>query len=228
MMGWSLGESWDHFLRGEAALTFTWGDLGALAQQEGSAVKGKTGSAPMPGTEEYYDVAAGEWKTNPDGVNKVGNTTGGSWAGVISKFSDAPECTYYLLALMATEPKSTVYAYRGWDGVDPGRTFHMLEPKGTNTIDGYVAAGWDAADAEAYTNAYYDSFNAPLQFPYLRIPGTFEYWTALDIHLSEAATDQKTPAEALTATVDDFNAITDRLGRDQQKEIYLKSLGLGQ
>lgn len=227
MMGWSLGESWDHFLRGQAALTFTWGDLGALAQQEGSQVKGKTGAAPMPGTTEYYDVAAGEWKT-VDGVNKVGNTTGGSWAGVISKFSDAPECTYFLLALMATPEKSEIYAYRGWDGVDPGRFSHYLEPNGTNTIDGYLAAGWDAADAEAYTNAYFENFGAEMQFPYLRIPGTFEYWTALDVHLSEAATNQKTPQEALKATVEDFEAITDRLGRDQQKEIYVKSLGLSQ
>lgn len=227
MMGWSLGESWDHFLRGQAALTFTWGDLGALAQQEGSAVKGKTGAAPMPGTTEYYDITSGEWK-KVDGVNKVGNTTGGSWAGVISKFSDAPDCTYYLLALMATPEKSEVYAYRGWDGVDPGRFSHYLPPNGTNTIDGYLAAGWDAADAEAYTNAYFENFGAELQFPYLRIPGTFEYWTALDIHLSEAATAQKTPEEALKATVEDFEAITDRLGRDLQKEIYVKSLGLGQ
>jgi multiple sugar transport system substrate-binding protein len=225
MMGWSLGEAWDHFLRGEAALTFTWGDLGALAQQEGSAVRGMTGSAPMPGTTEYYDIAAGEWKQT-DGPNKVGNTTGGSWAGVISKFSDAPDCTYYLLALMATKEKSIVYAYRGWDGVDPGRISHYLPPNGTNSIDGYVAAGWDAKDAEEYTNAYFGNFGAEQQFPYLRIPGTFEYWTALDVHLSEAATGQKTPAEALQATVDDFNAITDRLGRDQQKDIYLKSLGL--
>jgi len=225
MMGWSLGEAWDHFLRGEAALTFTWGDLGALAQQEGSAVRGKTGSAPMPGTTEYYDIAAGEWKQT-DGPNKVGNTTGGSWAGVISKFSDTPDCTYYLLALMATQEKSIVYAYRGWDGVDPGRISHYLPPNGTNSIDGYVAAGWDAKDAEEYTNAYFGNFGAEQQFPYLRIPGTFEYWTALDVHLSEAATGQKTPAEALQATVDDFNAITDRLGRDQQKDIYLKSLGL--
>jgi len=193
MMGWSLGEAWDHFLRGEAALTFTWGDLGALAQQEGSAVKGKTGSAPMPGTTEYYDINSGEWKT-VDGVNKVGNTTGGSWSGVISKFSDAPECTYYLLALMATKEKSIVYAYRGWDGVDPGRISHYLPPNGTNSIDGYVAAGWDALDAEQYTNAYFGNFGAEQQFPYLRIPGTFEYWTALDIHLSEAATGQKTPS----------------------------------
>src|SRR5690606_19479676 len=90
VLAWSLGESWDHFLRGEAALTFTWGDLGALAQQEGSQVLGKTGAAPLPGTNEYYNVITGEWVQTEE-PNKVGNTTGGSWAGVISKFSDAPE-----------------------------------------------------------------------------------------------------------------------------------------
>ncbi|MCB0135150.1 MAG: ABC transporter substrate-binding protein, partial [Caldilineaceae bacterium] len=89
----------------------------ALAQEEGSQVRGLTGAAPMPGTTEYYDVNAGEWK-QVDGVNRVGNTTGGSWAGVISKYSDAPEATYYLLALMATKEKSSIYAARGWDGAD--------------------------------------------------------------------------------------------------------------
>lgn len=224
MMGWSLGEAWDHFLRGEAALTFTWGDLGALAQQEGSQVLGKTGAAPIPGTSEYYDIAAGEWKS-VEGVNSVGNTTGGSWAGVISKFSDAPEASYYLLALMATEEKSLIYAARGWDGADPGRFSHYLPPEGTASIDDYLAAGWDEQDIKDYTKAYFDNFSAESQFPYLRIPGTFEYWTALDIHLSEAATGQVTPSEALEATVADFEQITDRLGREQQLEIYKTSLG---
>ncbi len=224
MLGWSLGESWDHFLRGEAALTFTWGDLGALAQQEGSQVKGKTGAAPIPGTTEYYNINTGEW-VKTDGPNMVGNTTGGSWAGVISKFSDAPEATYYLLALMATKEKSLIYAARGWDGVDPGRYSHFLPPDGTADINDYLAAGWDEADIRDYTKAYYENFNAPLQLPYLRIPGTFEYWTALDIHLSEAATGQLTPEEALKATVEDFNAITDRLGREAQLKSYRTSLG---
>ncbi|MEA3335752.1 MAG: extracellular solute-binding protein [Chloroflexota bacterium] len=225
MMAWSLGESWDHFLRGEAALTFTWGDLGALAQQEGSAVMGKTGAAPMPGTTEYYNINTGEWVQTEE-PNLVGNTTGGSWAGVISKFSDAPEATYYLLALMATEPKSLTYAARGWDGVDPGRFSHYLPPDGTAEIDEYLAAGWDEADIRDYTKAYFDNFSDSDQFPYLRIPGTFEYWTALDIHLSEAATDQATPEEALAATVADFEQISDRLGREDQLDIYKTSLGL--
>ncbi len=225
MMGWSLGESWDYFLRGQAALTFTWGDLGALAQQEGSQVQGKTGAAPIPGTMEYYNIAADEAVTTEE-PNMVGNTTGGSWAGVISKFSDAPEATYYLLALMASKPKSSIYAARGWDGVDPGRFSHYLPPDGTAKIEDYLAAGWDEQDIKDYTKAYFDNFSAPQQFPYLRIPGTFEYWTALDIHLSEAATGQVTPEEALQATCADFEQITDRLGRDQQKEIYNASLGL--
>ncbi len=224
MMGWSLGESWDHFLRGEAALSFTWGDLGALAQQEGSQVKGKTGAAPMPGTMEYYNLATGEWVQTEE-PNMVGNTTGGSWAGVISKFSDSPEATYYLLALMAAKEKSKVYAARGWDGADPGRFSHFLAPNGTGSMEDYLAAGWSADDALDYTNGYYENYNAPLQFPYLRIPGTFEYWTALDIHLSEAATNQVSPEEALQATAADFESITDRLGRDLQQEVYKASLG---
>lgn len=225
MMGWSLGEAWDHFLRGQAALTFTWGDLGSLAQEEGSQVKGKTGSAPMPGTMEYYNINTGEWVAT-ETPNRVGNTTGGSWAGVVNKFSDAPDCTYYLLALMATKEKSFVYAARGWDGVDPGRFSHILEPDGTATVDAYLSAGWDQADVEAYTKAYYENFNNPLQFPYLRIPGAFEYWTSLDVHLSEAATNQATPAEALAGIAADYESITERLGRDVQLSSYKASLGL--
>jgi multiple sugar transport system substrate-binding protein len=225
MTAWSLGESWDHFLRGEAALTFTWGDLGALAQQEGSKVKDKIGAAPIPGTMEYYDIEAGEW-VQTDEPNVVGNTTGGSWAGVISKFSDAPEATYYLLALMATKEKSTVYAARGWDGVDPGRYYHFLPPDGSASMEDYKKAGWSEGDASEYTTAYYDSFNAEQQFPYLRIPATFEYWTALDTSLSEAVTGQAGPEEALKTTADEFDSITERLGREEQLEIYKTSLNL--
>lgn len=227
MLDWNLGQSWDHFLRGEAALTFTFGDLGALAQQEGSLVKGKIGTAPLPGTMEYYNTAASRWEQT-DTPNKVGNTSGGSWAGVISRFADAPEATYYLLALLATRQKSLIYAARGWDGVDPGRYSHYLPPAGTANIEDYLAAGWNEQDVRDYTSAYFENFTNPLQIPYLRIPGTFGYLTALDIHLGEAARGQLSPAEALRETVLDFEELTDRLGRDTQAEIYRASLQLGQ
>lgn len=225
MLNWNLGQSWDHFLRGRAALTFTFGDLGALAQQEGSLVKGKIGTAPLPGTLEYYNPRQNGWEQTQT-LNQVGNTTGGSWAGVISRFSDAPEATYYLLALLATREKSLIYAARGWDGVDPGRYSHYLPPNGTANIEDYLAAGWNEQDVRDYTGAYFENFTNPLQIPYLRIPGTFGYLTALDIHLGEAVRGQLSPAEALHETTLDFEELTDRLGRETQARVYRASLGL--
>ena len=225
MLNWDLAQSWDHFLAGRAALTFTWGDLGALAQQEGSQVKGKIGSAPLPGTSEYYSVAQHKWVRTAQ-PNVVGNTTGGSWAGVISKYSKAPEVTYYLLALMATKTKSQVYAVRGWDGIDPGRTYHFLPPDGSGKIETYLNAGWSEVDVRDYLHAYFENFSNKLQFPYLRIPGAYSYWQALDVHLAEAAAAQLSPEAALKAAAVDFEEITLRLGRDRQRRAYRASLGL--
>lgn len=225
MRNWDLGQSWDYFLQGRAALTFTWGDLGALAQQKGSRITGKIGSAPVPGTNEYYSIVHQRWVSTP-APNVVGNTTGGSWAGVISKYSKAPEATYYLLALMATKEKSKVYAVRGWDGIDPGRTFHFLPPDGTGQVETYLDAGWNEVDVRGYLHAYYENFSNKLQIPYLRIPGAYSYWQALDVHLGEAVAGQLSAKAALRAATVDFEEITLHLGRERQRAVYRESLGL--
>jgi len=225
MLKWDLGRGWDYFLSGRAALTLTWGDLGALAQQPGSRVRGNVGSAQLPGTLEYYDVGRHKW-VKTERPNRVGNNTGGSWAGVISRSSKAPAATYYLLALMASEPKSRVYAARGWDGIDPGRRYHLLPPKGTGRLDDYLKAGWDSADVRDFLQAYDDTFSNPLQLPYLRIPGAFSYWQSLDLRLAAATTGQLSPQAALKAASVDFEEITVRLGRHAQRSAFRASLGL--
>lgn len=224
MLTWDHGRGWDEFLAGRAAFALSWGDLGALAQQAGSRVRGKTGAAPVPGTNEYFDIARRRW-VKTSSPNRVGNTTGASWAGVISKYSKVPEATYFLLALLATNEKSKVYAARGSDGIDPGRRFHFLPPEGTGSTAPYLQAGWDEADARDYLGAFQQVFSDKQQFPYLRIPGTYSYWLALDLHLVEAAGGQLSPAAALQAAAADFEEITIRLGRERQRAAYRASLG---
>ena len=202
----------------------SWGDLGALAQQEGSKVKGKIGSARLPGTSEYYSLPERQWIT-ADAINRVGNVTGGSWAGVISRYSKAPEAAYYLLALMATREKSLVYAARGWDGIDPGRKSQFVPPDGAATIDDYLRLGWDEADIRDYLHAYAETFASPLQLPYLRLPGAFSYLQALDVHVAEATSGQLSPAAALKAAAVDFDELTLRLGGEKQRRAYRASLG---
>jgi multiple sugar transport system substrate-binding protein len=226
--GWALGEAWQYFLDGKAVFTFSWGDVAALAVERKSYVKGKIGTVQLPGTMAYVNPKTGdEYKT--DKPNIVGNTTGGSWAAVIMKGAKEPELAYYFLALMATEPKQRFYATRGTDGVDPGRLSQMppeAVAEGTGNVADYTSYGWEAQDAIEYVQAYYNNYQNPLQLPFLRIPGTFEYWTSMDVRLSEAITGQATPEEALANAAQDFRDINDRLGVEQQLDIYRKSLGL--
>lgn len=228
MLSWALGEAWDYFLKGNAVFTYSWGDVAALAVERDSFVKGKVGTVPLPGTLAYVNPKTGE-EYVVDTPNIVGNTTGGSWAGVILAASEEPELAYYYLALTATEPKQRFYAGRGTDGVDPGRLSQIpsnLVPEGTGDINDFVSQGWVAQDAEEYVKAYYDNYQNPNQLPFLRIPGTFEYWTSMDERLSEAVTNKSTPAEALAAMAETFREINEIRGVDQQLDIYKKSLGL--
>jgi multiple sugar transport system substrate-binding protein len=227
-LGWALGEAWDHFLKGHAVFTFSWGDVLPLAVQNNEPTNGKIGTAQLPGTMSYVNPATGA-DTATDTINYVGNTTGGSWAPVIMKASKAPEAAYYFFAMLATEPKERFYAARGSDGVDPGKGYQMPPEAvegGTGDLKQYTDAGFTADDAIQYCKAFYDNFNNPQQLPYLRIPGAAEYWSALDIRLSEAVSGGQKPEDALAATAQDFNDITDRLGKDLQLESYKRSLGL--
>jgi multiple sugar transport system substrate-binding protein len=224
-VGWSLGEAWDYFLRGKSVFVFSWGDVGALCQDEArSKIKGACAASILPASEEYYDHETGEF-VQVDDPQPIGNTTGGSWHGVISNFSANPEAVYSLLSLMAVKSVSLWNAQHGWTGVDPGYSYQFLEPNGEATVEDYVKAGWDPEDVKTYTQAYYDNFYAPTMLTYLRIPGTFEYWDILDKNLSTAMAGGMSAKEALDATAAAWEQVTDRIGRDSQLRDYQDAIG---
>jgi multiple sugar transport system substrate-binding protein len=227
-LGWALGEAWDYFLNGNAIFTFSWCDVLPLAIEGDRATRGKIGTAHLPGTMAYTNPLTGA-ETATTEVNKVGNTTGGSWAPVIMKATEYPEAVYYFFAIMATETKQKFYAGRGSDGVDPGR-WSQMPPEavdgGTGSVEDYTSQGFTAEEAIEYCKAYYENFNNPNQLPYLRIPGAAEYWSALDIRLSEAVSGGQAAADACANTAADWREINERLGVDIQLESYKRSLGL--
>jgi len=222
--GWALREAWTHFLTGKAIFCFTWGDLGALAQEPGSGVQGKLGISIMPGSYEVWDGSKKKFVEFKE-PNEVGNVTGGSWHGVISKFTKNPDVVYHFMAFHATKKVSQWAAATGWDARDPGRKCQFVKPWGDMVASDYVKLGWNAEDAIEYSKAYYDNFNRKTILPYLRIRGALEYWVALDRNLSEAMIGRMTPKEALDRCAKDWNAITDRLGRKEQLKLYREAIG---
>ncbi|MBN1450537.1 MAG: extracellular solute-binding protein [Anaerolineales bacterium] len=225
--GWELGEAWDNFLNGNAVMLFSWGDVGSLAQDpNASTIQGKLGGAPILCSEEWYDRELGEFVTNSENPNCVGNLVGASWHGVISSRSDVPDLAYYFLAMQAAPPILFWNVTYGWTGVDPSSTTHLFPPAGEASVEDYVAAGYDAGDVESYITGYGQNlFDLPTTQTYLRIPGTPEYWNILDIRLAEAMIDELTPQEALDNVAEEWEEITDDIGRDYLLDIYQTSIG---
>jgi multiple sugar transport system substrate-binding protein len=226
MYGWSLGEAWADFLSGKAFMTFSWGDVGALAQDlTQSKVQGKVGAKGLPGTLQPYDFETKKFVTF-DKPNKVGNQVGCSWHPVINKYAKDPDLVYYWMSLMGTQPINHWLVEYGWTGVNPGTSYDWLQPTGKATIEDYTKAGWNAVDAKSYVDAYTDNFfNYPIFQTYIRIPGTTEMMTSWDIHLSEAITGQVTAQEALDRTKADWERIIDEQGKDTLLKLYQDSIG---
>jgi multiple sugar transport system substrate-binding protein len=126
---------------------------------------------------------------------------------------------------MAIKPVSMWLATYGWDGVDPGYSYQMLEPVGEAKLEDYLKAGWNEADVKDYLTAYHDNFNAPTMLTYLRIEGAPEYWDIMDKNLSAAMAGQKTAQQALDDTATAWEQITDRLGRDKILQQYQEAIG---
>ena len=59
-----------------------------------------------------------------------------------------------------------------------------------------------------------------------RLPGIEEYWEVLNSTVSEAIDAKATPQEALESAAEVWEAITDRLGREKQRQAYLRHLNL--
>ena len=101
--------------------------------------------------------------------------------------------------------------------------YEFLPPNGTGSLEEWVSQGWNADDATAYMNGYYDNLALKTQMEYLRIPGAAEYWHELDVRVSAVLAGQTTAKAALDDTYKAWEQITERYGRDGQKQLYQAS-----
>lgn len=226
MVAWGLGEAWDMFLRGNAAMCFTFGDVGTLSQDNRiSVIQGKLGVVPIPGSTEVYNLETNEW-VKMEKPNLVANESGASWHGVITKYAKDPDMIAHFFSWQATPEINHWNVVWGWTGIDVGTTYDFLEPEGKAKIDDYVTTGYNKDDIAEYLDAYYTLwFKYPLNIPYLRIAGAADYIESLDIHMSEALTGQATAQQALDRTAQDWDKITEDLGREEQKKLYQEAIG---
>ncbi len=219
MMSYDWAANAQAFVGGHAALNIQWGDIGPMSlDPNSSVVNGKVGFAMLPGATQFWDAKKGAWET-PSEPNRAPFAGFGGWIFVVPKLTQNAAAAFDLASYLGSPEIRAKAMVTPGCGVNPD-SLTQLDPKL------WVAAGFSQQAAEQYTQAIKDSLTNPNVVFDLRIPGIQDYKDALEIAVTKALTGEATPQQALDEAAQQWDQITDRLGRDQQGKYYRESLGL--
>lgn len=213
------------FPAGQSVFGLDWGDVGPISVDPNvSVVNGLTGFGTLPGGEEYWDYNAndgeGAWVEAEGGVNKAPFIAFGGWIISVVADSTEQEAALDFAAYMAGKDLAGTLAVTGGTGVNPLRQSQF------DNLDLWTGAGFAEEDAVDYLDAVQATITDPNAVLDLRIPGAAEYFSTLDAEIARALSGELTAQEALDNVAEQWDAITERIGRDSQLELYRASLGI--
>lgn len=207
------------FISGQVMFNIDWTDTGIMAQDPTlSAVRGKIGSAILPGSNEVWDSDAEAWVTM-DEPNQPAYLAFGGWIIFVPKNAENLDAAISLANYFGSPEVMTKASQTPNSGVNAVRLSTMQDLAGWTSGANFP----DEAAAKDYLDAMVIGDNFVNQ---LRIPGENQYEEAVELAVSQALSQQMTPQEALDQAAETWNEITDRLGREQQGRFYRATLGL--
>lgn len=197
---WGYTEVRDAWVRGDVALMVQWNEL-CYELYKDSRVKNITGYTLVPGTMingKLHQASLQAW----------------GWTAVISADSRNKEAAYQYLRYVTSPEIMTNVFHRGTFGYEPWRESEFTNPR----LLGFTPASsrWLKAVGE----------NMAIGVPDLHIPGGFEYYDSLAIHVGEALTGKISPKAALDAAAKDWNKTTKARGKKAQLKAYRELLGM--
>jgi multiple sugar transport system substrate-binding protein len=229
----NVGDTRGLWQAGRCALTLDWGDIGTLAIDPANSierVQTGTGAIITPGSTEVLDRETNELvpcdeTTCPfaiDGVNHAPFASFGGWSGGVSAAAsdEVKDAAYAFLSYMSQPAQSNEDVTIGRSGFNPYRVsqFENVEP--------WIDAGFTEEGAANYLGAIQESLNSPNMALDLRIPQNARYeQVILDTVLSQFLAGEFTPEEAAQQIFDQWEEVTNELGREDQLAAYLGTLG---
>ncbi|GAB4514176.1 MAG: extracellular solute-binding protein [Anaerolineae bacterium] len=220
MINYDVADTRNLFPTGGSVLNIDWGDVGPISIDENaSLVVNQVGFSVLPGGEQYWDYTTGEWVTPESGANTAPFIAFGGWIVSVAADSDVKEAALDFAAFLTSQEVVNELAVTGGTGVNPSR-FSQLE-----NLEPWVAAGFDEESAADYLGAILETINHPNAVLDIRIPGSAEYLQTLDANIARAIAGEVSAQEALDTTATEWDAITDRLGREAQLELYKAAVG---
>jgi multiple sugar transport system substrate-binding protein len=227
-----LNSTRDLFLTGRCALTMDWGDIGSLSiDPERSTMQDRVGTIVIPGSTEVLDRSTGEMvacdaTTCPhaiDGVNYAPFAAFGGWGGGVSAAADqaVKDAAFAFFSYLNQPAQSNVDVTIGASGYNPYRLSQFEQ------LDSWITAGFSEAAAQNYLGAIEGSLSSLNMVLDLSIPSTNRYLqVTLDTVVSQYLAGEFMAEEAAQEIFNQWQEISDEVGRDAQHAAYLASLGI--
>lgn len=227
-----LSEARTLFLDGRCALTLDWGDIGTLAiDPDRSKVVDKVGAVILPGSTRVLDRTSGtlvdcDKARCPyaiEGVNHAPYAAFGGWVGAINSTIDArnKDASYAFLSYVSQPNQSNIDVTIGATGFNPYRTSQFTDRTA------WLQAGMSEGAASKYLGAIGVSLSSPNVVLDLRILQNQRYQeVVLDSALADFLAGKITREQTMQRIYDQWQAITDEVGREVQHASYQDSLGI--
>ncbi|WP_458413070.1 ABC transporter substrate-binding protein [Schinkia sp. CFF1] len=189
------------FLQGYLGMTIQWSDTARFSYD--------------PNTWDSKVSNLVDWSVVPGGIS--GAPTGGAWIGrvlAISKNSEIKDKAWQVIEYLTSKDVSieSINSYKTIN--DPYRYSHLeVNNKGP-------------FPSVKVSNHFFSTLEESLKNinPELMIPGSWDYMQSIDRNIQLALIGKLTAEEALDQTAAEWNEITEKYGRDSQKEYYQKWL----
>jgi len=202
-MGWS--ETMTTFVEGEVIMTLWYPDIGRLmlnpdtwGGKGGEHWRGKIGYALYPGVEQEDGSILRYASMSHGRIN------------AITKFCENPEAAFAVLERLARTENAMKHVANAESGSDI-----FLQ----SMLD--IELWGDFPIEEEYIEMHIKSMD--IGWPELQLPGIYEYYDALRTGVQSYLTDvEPDPQKALDEVAVKWDNITDKWGREKQKELWLK------
>lgn len=208
--GYGYDELRDAFLNGNVAMVVQWTDVPKKGEDPTqSKIAGKIGIGRVPGQTVGGQVVH-------RAMMPVGRVV------AVAKDSKNKDAAYWVAKHIAFD-RSLENVSTSLTGLDPYRNTHFTHPEAYTMFPSTQVA-----------QAYLDGVKAAVSdgYPEIFIPGAAQYEDSLDLHVNKALAGEETAQAALDAVAQEWDATTEKLGRDNQIKLWqsalegYKSLGL--
>lgn len=210
-------------LSGRCALAVTWlsparpaDDAPAIDERAASQL----GVARLPGSHEVYNSAESRWERRGEGEpDHVSLLAVGGLLGSVTKSSQHARGAFNFLALLSNAE---------WHPrvLTTSRSTGMFRRSHLEAASVWVDPALPPSKGIEYGQLLEQIHREDGWMFAPRLPGRGEYLAALDDAVAAALAGEAKPGDALQAAAEKWEAITNRLGRDAQRQAYRRCLGL--